>query len=164
MVQLRKHSYGFYQVIPQPSEKDLEAHYQDYYANPDRDDNQYSFGYTEDEIRHKQLAIRETRLFASSYPGRLLDIGCGEGFFLDGFGRLGWQVEGVDFTDDGVRKYFPELQDRLTIGNVFADLETRAARGATYDLIICNNVLEHVLDPVGLVAAMRNLLGKCWQG
>ena len=36
-------------------------------------------------------------------PGRLLDVGCGEGEFLDRTCRAGWQVVGVDFDPKAVR-------------------------------------------------------------
>src|SRR5882724_1429102 len=60
----------------------------------------------------------EKRLLARMFlrglpPGRLLDVGCGDGAFLDRMRREGWSVEGVDFDQRAIenanRKYGMKL-------------------------------------------------------
>jgi 2-polyprenyl-3-methyl-5-hydroxy-6-metoxy-1,4-benzoquinol methylase len=93
-------------------------------------------------------------------PGRMLEVGFGEGFFLDWFARRGWAVEGVDFTDDGLKAFFPELSERVRVGDAFSLLDAVIARGESYDLVVCNNVVEHVLDPQGLLQRLRRIVAR----
>lgn len=88
----------------------------------------------------------------------MLDVGCGEGFAMAYFRRLGWVVQGCDFSSVGVQAMNPECMDVLNTGDVFQLLHERATAGQRYDLLWLNNVLEHVLDPLALMHQMRSLL------
>ncbi len=88
----------------------------------------------------------------------MLDVGCGEGYFLRYFSDQGWEVRGLDFTADGVERHFPEFLDRLETGNLFDLLDREAQSGARYDLVVCNNVLEHVIDPLKLLEDLKKVV------
>ena len=71
---------------------------------------------------------------------RGLEVGFGEGFFLDWFAGRGWDVRGIDFTDDGLRAFFPHLIERVTVGDAFALLDALLAANferAVHRLISC---------------------------
>lgn len=88
------------------------------------------------------------------WPGaRLLDIGCGNGDFLDLARRSGWRVTGVEL-DPAATKL---ARDRGL--EVFQGTIDALPRGAgTFDVITLSHVIEHVHDPVGLLARCRELL------
>lgn len=44
------------------------------------------------------------------------------------------------------------------LGDAFALLDEEIAKGEVYDLVICNNVLEHVIDPMGLLQRLRAIV------
>lgn len=81
-------------------------------------------------------------------PGRLLDIGCGDGTFVRNMAQAGWQAVGLDpVIREPVIKNFPA--GRLTIkGDFVADLPAEEP----FDLITLWDVVEHVEEPDQLIA------------
>lgn len=86
--------------------------------------------------------------------GRLLDVGCGVGLFLNEAKRVGWQAEGVDVSPY-TREYAAE-QFGITI-HIGELAELGLADGA-YDVVTMWDVVEHVQDPGALLSAARRLL------
>lgn len=149
---------GHLEYEPRPSPDDLAAYYRDKYFGANHGHTPYAHGYTPEELEHKRLQPAETEHIWGRPPGRMLEIGVGEGFSLDYFARRGWEVVGMDFTDDGLKAFFPALADKLLLGDAFELLDKTIASGDQYDLVICNNVLEHVIDPVGLLTRLHVLM------
>lgn len=147
---------GWFEIEPKPSAEALAAYYNDKYYGGDR--GQYAHAYTPEELDHKRLSAAEAEHVWAGPPGRMLEVGFGEGFFLDWFAARDWQVQGIDFTDDGLKAFFPHLIDKVRVGDAFALLDDAIARGETYDLVVCNNVVEHVLDPQGLLRQLRQIV------
>jgi SAM-dependent methyltransferase len=87
-------------------------------------------------------------------PGRLLDLGCGDGTILWLARRAGWDVQGVEL--------FPEqtalVRDRLGIAVETADIMAYRGADATWDAVVLRHVLEHLPDPVVALAKTRDLL------
>lgn len=75
---------------------------------------------------------------------RLLEIGCGNGFFLETALHLGFKkVFGVEPSQEAVRSAKPH--SRLYIKNAF--FEKRLFPKNYFDLICCFHTLDHVPDP-----------------
>jgi 2-polyprenyl-3-methyl-5-hydroxy-6-metoxy-1,4-benzoquinol methylase len=81
----------------------------------------------------------------ASARGTLLDVGCGNGELLERMGLLGWKVSGVE-PDPAAVLYCRERGLRVFHG-VISDVPV----GEHYDVITINHVIEHVIDPVGLL-------------
>jgi SAM-dependent methyltransferase len=86
--------------------------------------------------------------------GRMLDVGCGNGATIRAFGEVapGWTKAGTEF--DG--KYRAEVEsipstERLYVGPV------EDVPGA-FDVITMIHVLEHIVDPVAVLATLRGKL------
>jgi SAM-dependent methyltransferase len=106
------------------------------------------------------LPAAEIEYVAGRTGGSAFEVGFGEGFVLDCLESRGWRVGGIDFADSGVRKFFPRLAPRLQFGDIFELLNRTAEAGASHDVLVCNHVLEHVLDPQGLLVSLRRLVGE----
>jgi SAM-dependent methyltransferase len=92
-------------------------------------------------IYHRQLA---RRLSGRQSPSKLrtLDIGCGEGSFLTEMHALGWNVQGVEMSEDAAEK----ARGR-GIPVVCGMLDRADFPPASFDLITGLHVLEHLPHP-----------------
>jgi SAM-dependent methyltransferase len=87
-------------------------------------------------------------------PGQsMLDVGCGTGLSLLEARHLGSQAFGIE-ADPNVRPIAEELGLRIHIGSLydcpFPDLR--------FDLIVLNQVIEHIPQPGKMLAALRDRL------
>lgn len=83
-------------------------------------------------------------------PGRLLEVGCAAGRFMHGMAQDGWQVEGIEFSDDAARN-----ARRLGYPVHSGPLETAPEPTASYDLVVGWMVVEHLHDPVDALAKLN---------
>lgn len=86
--------------------------------------------------------------------GRLLDIGCGEGFFLAAFAARfpGWRISGLDM---GSR--YRERILALPGAEAYYDGDPGQVSGP-FDILTLNHTLEHIPHPVDYLARVRGLL------
>jgi len=87
-------------------------------------------------------------------PGRLLEIGCGEGNFLSSMRGLGWQVTGVDSDPKAAQAAWEKHEISILTGR-FEDCEFLRDH---FDVVVMNHVIEHVVDPATLLAACADIL------
>jgi SAM-dependent methyltransferase len=87
-------------------------------------------------------------------PGKVLDVGCGYGYFLAACREKGYQVHGIDCSGFAVRHAVEELGLTVTIGSL--DEISMPAEG--FDVITFWHCLEHTQDPREAVAKARTWL------
>jgi SAM-dependent methyltransferase len=105
---------------------------------------------------------REKERSASQYiddlpPGRVLDVGCGDGRFLFRMYQAGWTVAGLDFDPKGIEaaklkygKYGFELLNTDLFSANFPD--------NFFDAVTLSHVIEHVPEPVSILAEAKRVL------
>jgi len=86
-------------------------------------------------------------------PGRLLDIGCGNGAFLARAANMGWQVQGCEIDPKAVTAC-RNIGIDVIEGDAFAPQLT----GQTFDVITMSHVIEHVHDQPALLQRAYELL------
>jgi SAM-dependent methyltransferase len=100
------------------------------------------------------LKARLKELEALQGKGRIVDVGCAMGHFLGHAKGEGWDAIGVEPSawagEEGRRRY------GLTIHTT--TLERAPIEPGSCDVVHANHVLEHVPDPVELLAAAARLL------
>ena len=89
----------------------------------------------------------------SGRRGRLLDVGCALGDFLLEAKASGWDVEGVEISAFAAEQARARGL-RVTTGR----LEELALPAASFDVITLYDSVEHLVDPVATLAAVRRLL------
>ncbi len=75
-------------------------------------------------------------------PGKLLDVGCGDGYFMLGMQRRGWEVGGIELNEN-VAAY---ARDQLGL-DVKGGAEHEQDWGGKYDCITLYGVIEDLDDP-----------------
>lgn len=81
-------------------------------------------------------------------PGRLLDIGCGDGAFIMLCREAGWTCTGVEVSQGAAARA------RAKGFSVLTPAEHSAAATDQYDVVTLVNVLETVTDPAAIMRAM----------
>ena len=99
----------------------------------------------------RDIAAGEVYWLPAVPDGRLLDVGCGSGLFLARMRALGWQVNGVEPDPEAAR--IGREHYGLDIRSSVEDLESER-----FDAVTLHHVIEHVPDPVALLARLRRLL------
>ena len=105
--------------------------------------------------QHRWGAVYAQQLRRISRKGRMLEIGCGPGFFLKGVAdHCDWEVEGVDVADVVAPFAREKLGIRITQGR-FEDVPFADEQ---FDVILARDVLEHVSHPMVFLRATHRVL------
>jgi 2-polyprenyl-3-methyl-5-hydroxy-6-metoxy-1,4-benzoquinol methylase len=133
------------------------------YVNPIENRRSISEAYSQMKTVDAAI-IRESRLRATESQvklvkkhndgAHLLDIGCGEGFFLFNASRLGYATKGVELSEDAA------AYARREFG---LDVETRAFEELQlpenhFDVVTLWQVLEHMLYPLTILREVHRIL------
>jgi 2-polyprenyl-3-methyl-5-hydroxy-6-metoxy-1,4-benzoquinol methylase len=148
---------GHVQLYPQPTIEKEKAYYdlnqQDksvgkkIYFSALKKNNQF------DTDRHIAFVSK----FCRSKRSKILDVGAGYGFFIDGMFRRGYhKVVGVEISQErrmiGKRNISAPLFD--------ADILSEIPKGGPFDVITMFHVLEHTRNPVDFLLRSKALLKK----
>lgn len=108
------------------------------------------------------LSVFRRRIAAPSFivkelnrlpKGKLVDVGCGDGMFLDIAKQFGWGTLGIEMDPGAVRA--ARAAGHEVIEGTY---EILAALGNQIDCVICSHVLEHVHEPKVLLRAISTAL------
>lgn len=104
----------------------------------------------------RDVAYGSVMWLHGSIPGRLLDVGCGDGSFLALMRGLGWEVEGVE--PDPIAARVAALHHGLRVTR--ATIEEASSALEVFDVVTMSHVIEHVPDPVEALRACGRLLKR----
>jgi 2-polyprenyl-6-hydroxyphenyl methylase/3-demethylubiquinone-9 3-methyltransferase len=91
----------------------------------------------------------------------VLDVGCGGGILSDSMARKGAQVMGIDLSTKALRVAQLHALEASTPGVSYREVsaETLAEeQPASFDVVTCMEMLEHVPDPASVVRACAELV------
>lgn len=86
--------------------------------------------------------------------GKLLDVGCGGGRFLNRMKKRGWRVEGIDFDAQAIEKATARYGIKAHIG----DLTQCALPSDSFDAITMSQTIEHLYDPYATLTESLRIL------
>jgi SAM-dependent methyltransferase len=146
---------GFKHALPLPSPDALEREYRENYYAVEKPD--FIAFASEDQPWFELSQNDRLELFEKLLPAprrRLLDIGCGPGFFLGQALKRGWQAHGVEPSRQAAA-HARSLGATITEGFFSAQSAGQLGR---FDAVNLTNVLEHVPDPIAILTRAIRLL------
>jgi len=149
---------GFAHILPLPSDCELKKIYKEEYFSRDkpafiesvRDDSEWW-----NEVYDDRLEVFESMLYMGKK--RLLDVGCGPGFFLQRGTERGWRCLGVEPSKKAA-DYARGLG--MNVINDFFDGPIMRDEGLEFDAVHLSEVLEHVADPLAVLEGAYGLLDE----
>jgi SAM-dependent methyltransferase len=139
---VRCESCGLLYLWPRPTDEDLRDRYPDSYP-PFRGKQRPVMGWRR-WIRNYGLARRCRAITSRKRGGRLLDIGCAGGEFLDEMRRHGhWEVEGLEPSANAASA----ARERFGLRVFQGTLVDAAYPDAHFDAVTLWSVLEHLPSP-----------------
>jgi 2-polyprenyl-3-methyl-5-hydroxy-6-metoxy-1,4-benzoquinol methylase len=111
--------------------------------------------YSQNELASIQRAEKDiSNLEIYKGEGKILDIGCGLGYFLDAAKKQGWEEHGIDPSSYGIGICKSKGHDRLWRGTLGAiPLESEH-----FDVVTAFDVYEHVSDPINFLDEVYRIL------
>lgn len=98
----------------------------------------------------------------SSLAGkRVLDVGCGGGILADSMARKGADVTGIDLASKALRVARLHALEAQTPNVQYQEISVEALAAqapASFDVVTCMEMLEHVPDPASVVRACAELV------
>ncbi|MBT5400347.1 class I SAM-dependent methyltransferase [bacterium] len=126
---------GMISVNPHYTEEGLDKFYSSYYKNRSID-NELS------ELRRVMYAEDRDWIHKFTKKGKVLDVGCSDGNFLDFFDEKLWDRHGIDLTSDALTI----AKEKGVVTHQGKIWETDVGDG--YDLVMMRGVIEHFRDPI----------------
>lgn len=152
---------GLLYVNPRYGDELLQEIYTETYYDHDGINNGLEFfgydNYLEDEENIKitfAKRLRTIERYASR--GRMLDIGCATGFFLDLARSRGWEVVGSEVSEFSVRY----ARERLGLDVRLGTLKDLGFDPESFDVVTMWDVIEHVPDAMSELHEVRRILRK----
>lgn len=87
-------------------------------------------------------------------PGRLLEVGCGPGFFLAAMRELGWEARGLEISSFGVR----HAREELALDVVQGQVDPAHFEPSSFEAVFLGDVLEHLPRPLESLQILRGFL------
>ncbi|MCG2724747.1 MAG: class I SAM-dependent methyltransferase [Elusimicrobia bacterium] len=138
---------GFVFVNPRPDKDEMRSFYfEEYYGKPSR---------IMKIVANSAISVfsflRKRRIYKYKKSGKLLDIGCGDGVFLNYMRARDWKVFGVETSESGYK-----LCEQKKI-NVSKELNFQ---GESFDIITLWQSLEHMESPARVLREIHKVLSE----
>lgn len=105
------------------------------------------------KIAHFEHRLREMLPHIS--PGRLLDVGCACGYFMEVAAGKGFDVTGLEFSRGAIAAAAPTIRQRIQ-HRTLADIDESQMNG--FDVITAFDIVEHIIDAPSFLQKIARML------
>ena len=114
------------------------------------------FGFLIEFLIHLERIRKRRRINQFIKPGKILDIGCGRGLFLDVMRRGGWNTIGTELNEETASYAIKTYDSKIFTG----DIIQHKLPAESLDAVNINQVLEHLKNPHKVIEESHRLLRK----
>jgi 2-polyprenyl-3-methyl-5-hydroxy-6-metoxy-1,4-benzoquinol methylase len=110
---------------------------------------------------HPDIAEAVLKLVGQKLPGgKICELGCGSGWLSHRLAERGYETLGVDLSESGIRVAQSAAIEgaRFLHESIDAQLPKRIGLTAPFDLVLSNDVIEHLYRPLDLLEAAKGML------
>ena len=136
---------------PFPTDKEISDLYS---TGSYRTDGGTRFNFLIEYLIYLGSVIKRKRIEKYARKGKILDIGCGRGLFLDIMRRGGWEVEGSELNNE-TASYAEQVYDLKVHAGGIAE---QSLASESFEVINICGVLEHLKDPNTVISECHKLL------
>ena len=118
-------------------------------------DEKYFTSYIESSDKKRSDFEKRIQWFERYAPkGKLLDIGCETGIFLEMVKEKGWEGRGIEFSEFACKRARQRIGDVVVCGDL---RDVRYGRN-TFDVVTLWHTLEHLTDPLRTLKEIKRIL------
>ncbi|WP_337866788.1 class I SAM-dependent methyltransferase [Ignavibacterium sp.] len=143
------------QILPQPSKVDLNKYYNMFHLSSDKGGN---YDWVEQrmisDFSSKVLIIKS---FLSKSNQKLLDVGCGKGFFVKEALSNKFIAEGIDISSSGIN-YAKEVLKIIAQNISIEEFSKVESNKNKFDVVTLWATIEHIPDGLGLLKSIKKCL------
>jgi len=140
-------------VNPRPTLKSLNEFYHGYFADVKDPDGKTRNYFRERKEKTKEFRKDVKKILKFKRKGKILDVGCAAGFFLDAMGGK-WDRYGVEFSKRAADFARKEIGVKVKVGSLidakFPD--------KFFDVVYMSHVIEHMQDPLSNLREVSRIL------
>ena len=145
---------NFHFTNPRPSDKELSKYYiSDHYISHNNSRNNL-FEKAYQLVRKISISMKYSLVSKFFNSGRVLDIGCGTGDFLQKCSEKKWRTQGIEPSEiarkQAIKNYNLDVDE---------DTDLKKLKGE-FDIITMWHVLEHVTELNSTISEIKRLLSK----
>ena len=153
-----KNDYKLYQcdgcsfvfVHPYPNNEMLDRYYQESYES-----GKYEIYATAMDIRRKINEQRFSDIQKFNPGGKIFDIGCGVGYFLNVAQEHNLETYGVEFTEEGTKI------SKIKHKNVYkGTLDENTFSDSFFDVVSIFDVIEHIIKPMNTFKEISRIIKR----
>ncbi|MDD5530256.1 MAG: class I SAM-dependent methyltransferase [bacterium] len=146
---------GLLRLNPLPTKEDISRLYSsDYYYGKEK--NRRFKGIIEFFIYLTHLRLSKEISTLRNNKGKILDVGCGKGWFLAGCRALNWETYGTEITN--TTSDFATKELHLDV--LSKDISECNFPDSYFDVVTCLHSFEHLSQPVETLKEIRRIIKK----